>query len=283
MTRLAAEKRIEGVQHNVENFTQSEYLNDLYGGNYTFSDTPNPPSLSFALDQSLLGPHRFCSLGFEPINFNTGNFYLQTRDYALADLGTSGFDVVRTYNTQSNETDGPFGAKWTTEYSQHLRLFNDGSVGYRRADGSEVIFYAQADGTFESNSTEYEFLSYDAVHTEYRISLTDGTVYAFASGGLLKRIEKDSGQHITEIVRDEDGLMTRIISPSQEELLVEMDQAGHIVGITTPGGATLRYTYSGKKLSSFTGCRRQDDEVCLRQKRPHDRMGLSTATASVRF
>ena len=76
MTRLAAEERIEGVQHNVENFTQSEYLNDLYGGNYTFSDTPNPPSLSFALDQSLLGPHRFCSLGFEPINFNTGNFYL---------------------------------------------------------------------------------------------------------------------------------------------------------------------------------------------------------------
>lgn len=175
MTRLAAEKRIEGVQHNVENFTQSEYLNDLYGGNYTFSDTPNPPSLSFALDQSLLGPHRFCSLGFEPINFNTGNFYLQTRDYALADLGTSGFDVVRTYNAQSNETDGPFGAKWTTEYSQHLRLFNDGSVGYRRADGSEVIFYAQADGAFESNSTEYEFLSYDAAHTEYRISLTDGT------------------------------------------------------------------------------------------------------------
>lgn len=252
MTHLAAEKRMEGVQHNVENFTQSEYLNDLYGGNYTFSDTPNPPSPSFALDQSLLGPHRFCSLGFEPINFNTGNFYLQTRDYALADLGTSGFDVVRTYNAQSNETDGPFGAKWATEYSQHLRLFNDGSIGYRRTDGSEVIFYVQTDGTFESNSTEYEALSYDAAHTEYRISLTDGTVYAFASGGLLKRIEKDNGQHVTEIVRDEDGLMTKIISPSQEELLVEMDQAGHIVGITTPGDVTLHYTYSGKKLSSFT-------------------------------
>lgn len=87
---------------------------------------------------------------------------------------------------------------------------------------------------------------------EYRISLTDGTVYAFASGGLLKRIEKDNGQHVTEIVRDEDGLMTKIISPSQEELLVEMDQAGHIVSITTPGDVTLHYTYSGKKLSSFT-------------------------------
>ena len=46
--------------------------------------------------------------------------------------------------------------------------------------------------------------------------------------------------------------MTKIISPSQEELLVEMDQAGHIVSITTPGDVTLHYTYSGKKLSSFT-------------------------------
>ena len=53
---------------------RSEYLNDLYGGNYTFSTEANPPSVSFALDESLLGPHRFCSLGFEPVNFNTGNF-----------------------------------------------------------------------------------------------------------------------------------------------------------------------------------------------------------------
>ena len=60
---------------------------------------------------------------------------------------------MRTYNTQSSESDGPFGAKWATEYSQHLRLFNDGSVGYRRADGSEIIFYHQPDGTFVSNST----------------------------------------------------------------------------------------------------------------------------------
>ena len=217
---IPAEQRLEGVIHNVADYTQSEYLNDLYGGNYTFSTTANPPSAEFALDQSLLGPHRFCSLGFEPINFNTGNFFLQTRDYALTDLGNGGFDIVRTYNSQSAETDGPFGARWATEYSQHLRLFSEGSVAYRRADGSEIIFYRQEDSSFISNTTEYEQLSYDDACTEYRITLTDGTVYAFASGGLLSRIEKDGGQHVLQIKRDEDGLITSIISPSHEELTV---------------------------------------------------------------
>ena len=226
VTVIPAEERIEGVVHNVADFTQSEYLNDLYGGNYTFSTEANPPSVSFALDESLLGPHRFCSLGFEPVNFNTGNFFLQTADFSLPDLGTSALEIVRTYNTQSSESDGPFGAKWATEYSQHLRLFNDGSVGYRRADGREIIFYHQPDGTFVSNSTEYETLSYDLAHTEYRITLTDGTMYAFASGGLLKRIERDGGQHQTHLMRDEDGLLIKILSPSQEELLVEMDENG---------------------------------------------------------
>ena len=249
---IPKEERIEGVQHNVEDFTQSEYLNDLYGGNYTFSTDPNPPSHEFALDQSLLGPHRFCSLGFEPVNFNTGNFFLQAADFSLSDLGTSALEIVRTYNTQSDEMDGPFGAKWATEYGQHLRLFADGSVGYRRADGSEIIFYAQPDGTFGNNSTEYEALSYDDAKTEYRITLTDGTAYAFASGGLLKRIEKDSGQHIIQIVRDEDGFITKIIAPSKEELLVQMDENGHIVKLTTPGGAELTYQYKGSNLVAFT-------------------------------
>ena len=267
---IPAEQRLEGVQHNVVDFTQSEYLNHLYGGNYTFSTTPNPPSVEFALDQSLLGPNRFCSLGFEPINFNTGNFFLQTRDYSLADLGNGGFDIVRTYNTQSSETDGPFGAKWATEYSMHLRLFSDGSVALRRGDGSEIIFYRQPDGNFTSNTTEYETLSYDDAGTEYRITLTDGTVYVFASGGLLSRIEKDGGQHILQILRNEDGFITSILSPSHEELKVQMDENGHITSIVTPGGAELTYAYKNNQLVSFT------DAEGNTTKYKYDRQGRMT-------
>ena len=35
-------------------------------------------------------------------------------------------------------------------------------------------------------------------------------MYAFASGGLLKRIERDGGQHQTHLMRDEDGLLIKI-------------------------------------------------------------------------
>ena len=155
---VPAEEEPEAEEHRVESFQQDSFLNKLYGGNYTFADTPQPPSHEFALNQSLLGPHRFCSLGFEPVNFNTGNFFLQTRDLKLPGL-EGRFDLIRTYNTQSNSADGPFGAKWETNLSQHLRLFADGSVAWRRGDGSEIIFYRQQNGSFTSNSSEYERLT----------------------------------------------------------------------------------------------------------------------------
>lgn len=88
---------------------------------------PIRPACPFALDESLLGPHRFCSLGFEPVNFNTGNFFLQTADFSLPDLGTSALEIVRTYNTQSSENDGPLAQSGPRNTSQHLRLFNDGA------------------------------------------------------------------------------------------------------------------------------------------------------------
>ena len=77
-------------------------------------------------------------------------------------------------------------------------------------------------------------------------------MYVFQSGGLLARVEENGGQHVTQILRDEDGLITKIISPSQEELPVEMDRAGHITKLTLPGGSEIRYVYKGKNLVAVT-------------------------------
>ena len=56
---------------------------------------------------------------------------------------------------------------------------------------------------------------------------------------LYTSIERDGGQHQPHLMRDEDGLLIKILSPSQEELLVEMDENGHIVKLTLPGGCLL--------------------------------------------
>ncbi len=55
---------------------------------------------------------------------------------------------------------------------------------------SRGIFYRQKDGSYISNLTEYEKLSYNDALTEYRKSKTDGTVYVFTSGGLLSLVEE---------------------------------------------------------------------------------------------
>lgn len=120
------------------------------------------------------------------MNFNTGNFFLQTRDYSLPGLGTSVLDIVRTYNTQSSEKDGPFGAKWATAYSQHLRLFNEGSVAYRRADGSEIISRTEALG----QTMRYE---YDASGRQLRETNALGCVTAYiydANESMVKVLTK---------------------------------------------------------------------------------------------
>lgn len=57
---------------------------------------------------------------------------------------------------------------------------------------------------------------------------------------------------MTEIQRDEDGLITAIVSPSQEILTVEMDEKGHIVKLVTPGGAETTYEYKDNNLVKVT-------------------------------
>lgn len=48
------------------------------------------PPASDTLNQATLGKYKHCSIGFEPVNFNTGNFFLETMDVSLPDIGGAG-------------------------------------------------------------------------------------------------------------------------------------------------------------------------------------------------
>jgi len=172
---------------------QSEYLNDLYGGNYTFSDNLEPPSGAKEVDQKLLGRSTRCAYGFEPINFNTGNFLLESADYEREDQGSSRLVIFRTYNAKADTADGPFGAKWQFTYSEHLIFYKGGDIGYQRGDGSIINFRKQADGTYQGNKDDYLQFATSAEGTEYQITEKDGTVTAFTTGGLLKSVTTQGG------------------------------------------------------------------------------------------
>ena len=250
VTQMQPPERVVGVNYTAEEQAQSEYLNKLYGGNYTFSNEDSAPTDSKALDQSLLGSNKLCARGFEPINFNTGNFILQAVDGSWAGYGLAELGLIRTYNAQSSEADGFFGAKWATQLSQHLTLYKNGDVAYRSAEGAETIFRFNQNGSYSGG--EVAKLSIETANNEYRITSNEENItYVFTGAGLLKAVEYIDGSSLT-ISRDENGFITQIELSGAGIFEVECDKNAHITKITTPGGSTLTYTYKGNNLASFT-------------------------------
>ena len=239
-TGMKAPERVIGVNYTAQEQKQSEYLNKLYGGNYTFSNTAKAPVDDRALNMSLLGRNKLCAYGWEPINFNTGHFLLETVDGAWADLGLAELTVDRTYNAQSDAADGPFGAHWSTTWTEHLRLYTEGDVVYVAADGAEIIFTMDANGVYTGGESRGLTLTTGDDGREYWITDLDGVTHAFTGMGLLSGIQWPDGNRIT-VRRDEDGLITGFLLPSGETLNVESDKSGHITTIATLGGS-IKYT-----------------------------------------
>ncbi|MEG1754172.1 MAG: DUF6531 domain-containing protein, partial [Christensenella sp.] len=242
---IPPEEKLDAVKFTAEEYEQSKYLDDLYGGGYTFSTEPSPPKGERLLNLKMLGKNKYCAIGFEPINFNTGNFFMEQADFVLADIGQANLNVVRTYNTQSEMTDGPFGAGWDSEFAQHLVLYPNGDFGYVRADGSTVFFTRNADGSFSGNDDDNMIFEVSEDQMGYCVRIPQSKrVYGFTPYGFLKYIITDETNKTT-IERDEKGLMTGVVAPSGVRLDVQMDEKGHILELKIPGGGTLQYEYDG--------------------------------------
>ena len=71
-----------------------------------------PPALTdadkAAIDSQLMGRGLHCEFGFEPINLNTGNFYLEQEDSSVPDYGEA-LSITRSYNSRGAEAAGAFG------------------------------------------------------------------------------------------------------------------------------------------------------------------------------
>lgn len=86
------------------------------------------------LDGLLLGRNPECLVGLEPVNINTGDFYMEQTDAELAELSGT-FSIDRSYNsilTRRSE----FGHGWSSSLGEHLTLLPDGRILYKRADGA---------------------------------------------------------------------------------------------------------------------------------------------------
>ena len=266
---IPKEKVLVAVTNDLYEYKQSEFLNNLYGGDYTFSKEPTAPTGERLIDLTLLGKNKYCAIGYEPINFNTGNFFMMQTDYAYEDLGGANLNIVRTYNTKAEAENGPFGAKWENDFTQHLMFYGDGSLAYIKPDGSYVFFYPQEDGSYTGDNEDYIKLHFDEMRTEFVVSYPDNSKVVFTSAGLLKSLVTATDT-TTQIERSEEGFITGVVGPSGARLDVVMDDAGHITEITVPGGGTVKYEYEGNNLVSFT------DQEGNSKKYVYDSLGRMT-------
>ncbi len=99
------------------------------------------------LDALHLGMDPYCMLQLEPINMNTGNFYMNQTDAALEDLGGS-FAIERSYNSRIPNHRSEFGMGWNSPWGEHLTVLSDGRILYTEGDGAWIPFTAGEDGQY---------------------------------------------------------------------------------------------------------------------------------------
>jgi len=215
-----------------------------------YNPEPLDDETKMAIDGALMGRGLHCEYGFEPINLNTGNFFMESEDFSMSDLGGD-FGISRTYNSKKAAYNSVFGRGWEFEYSQALSMLENGKIVYMRGDGSYLYFEKDGDGTYRApagyqydlKSVTYEDTAQDFIGWE----LTDSekTVYSFDKYGMLRLITDAKG-FCTTLEYEEEVKLSKLIAPSGKEYKFTVDDKGRITTITLPTGEKISYTYDTK-------------------------------------
>lgn len=235
-----------------------------------------------AIDSQLMGRGLHCEFGFEPVNLNTGNFYIEQEDSSVPDYGEP-LSITRSYNSRGADYTGAFGAGFSFAYDEQLTRKDDNTLLYRRGDGSTLEFTRQKDGTYTSPagyemalrqieegrgditnpSTEEEakeaakgetvFGTYPVYRYELEEKGENGgrEIRSFDSSGLLTQIRDEKGNTVT-LAYGADNLLESITSASGQSYQFAWEN-GHIRTITRPDGKKLTYAYNEEnELTAYT-------------------------------
>ncbi len=113
-----------------EEIADAKEANAKYGSGWTVNGDAPAPTGDFEVNQSLLNGRAYCSIGFEPINFVSGNFFIKQNDATYTSSPEVNSNILRTYNTQTAEKNGPFGNGWAWHYSTQSETIQRWSYRY---------------------------------------------------------------------------------------------------------------------------------------------------------
>lgn len=114
----------------------------------------------------LLGKPTECFFGLEPVNINTGNFYMGQEDMQMEDLGGT-FGINRSYNALIPEGRSEFGRGWSSNLGEKLTLLGDGRILFKREDGAYVPFLKDGDIYRAENGRDLILEPMDSLDIDY--------------------------------------------------------------------------------------------------------------------
>ena len=225
------------------------------------ADKPyNPPALTSntkaEIDRLLMGRGLHCEFGFEPINLNTGNFYLDRTDVSITDIDGK-FEITRAYNSKAAGINSLFGRGWSFAFNEQLSSDEDQNLYYTRTDGSILKFTKDGDKyrapsgydltlevkTVETKKGDFggdEKEDYDV--KEYRIVDHNHQEKTFNYHGLLTSQTDEKGNK-TSFDYNENYQLVKITSPTGLVYSITYNTDGYIGAIQIPNGSTLTYEY----------------------------------------
>lgn len=191
------------------------------------------------IDGLLMGRAENCVFGYEPVNLNTGNFYMEQEDAALTDIGGT-FSLTRSYNSRGASYKGSLGYGWSFQYDERLGELKDGSVIWIRSDGSILTFTKDGDGYTAPAGQDYALSAADGGYIATDLAAWEQ--HEFNSYGLLTAVTDIRGNR-TGLAYDMDLHLKQIISPSGKVFTVAVDGEDRITEITLPDGYGITYAY----------------------------------------
>lgn len=193
------------------------------------------------IDGLLLGRAENCEFGYEPINLNTGNFYMEQADATLPDIGGD-FALTRRYNSKGAAYKGSLGYGWSFAYDERLGELEDGSVIWLKNDGGIVTFTKDGEGYRAPAGCDVSLTEKEDgwVLTEN----ASGLEHAFNVYGLLTALTDLQG-NTTALAYDMDFNLLHITSPSGKQFDVALDGEKRISSVTLPDGYGVSYAYDG--------------------------------------
>lgn len=194
----------------------------------------------------------------------SGNYVTAATDAAIPTVGPE-LAVKRTYNSQDPRQKNAFGAGWATRWDMRATAESTGSVVITLANGSQVRFGKNANGSYAAPSGSMGKLK---AETGGGWTLRDGsrTLYTFNTAGLLTKIADGHGrvQQLTytngQLTQAKDVLSGRTISFTWSNGHVQTAETNAVS--PTEVGLKWTYTYEADRLT--TVCPPKSTTACTR-------------------